>query len=388
MLRPGKDCRLHLLLGKPWKEALGSLEREGVSDDLWYWVGALDTGDVLLTALDTRPRMFAVIERAAKPTTSRSKWLDIDQFERFPLLVSVAAVEERMGGRMPRIPGPVPKDLTAALLDAVEAELTSRTPEVAREGRRCASSSRMRSTGLQAQALTASGGYCAACERDFGALLKGEGYAALEVHHRTPLADSPDEEVETTVDQLVVVCGACHNLLHGASRPSLEALRYAWREACPECDAHTTQRILWGLPVQDPETDVHVGGCNVPSSPSQWHCATCQYEWATADEPSPEQVGYDFRLLLRSHWPAPRLNDHSHLNFGSNNFLIAMSRTVLGYRAESWAFDDGIHDDVDPEVSEVESIVEEATLAQMCRAVQLFLERTLLAEGLDPTSWR
>ncbi len=202
MLRPGKDCRLHLPLGKPWKEALGSLEREGVSDDLWYWVGALDTGDVLLTALDTRPRMFAVIERAAKPTTSRSKWLDIDQFERFPLLVSVAAVEERMGGRMPRIPGPVPKDLTAALLDAVEAELTSRTPEVAREGRRCASSSRMRSTGLQAQALTASGGYCAACERDFGALLKGEGYAALEVHHRTPLADSPDEEVETTVDHL------------------------------------------------------------------------------------------------------------------------------------------------------------------------------------------
>ncbi len=61
---------------------------------------------------------------------------------------------------------------------------------------------------------------------------------------------------------------------------------------------------------------------------------------------------------------------------------------MLGYRAESWAFDDGIHDDVDPEVSEVESIVEEATLAQMCRAVQLFLERTLLAEGLDPTSWR
>ncbi len=43
---------------------------------------------------------------------------------------------------------------------------------------------------------------------------------------------------------------------------------------------------------------------------------------------------------------------------------------------------------VDPEVSEVESIVEEATLAQMCRAAQLFLERTLLAEGLDPTSWR
>jgi len=72
MLRPEKDCRLHLLLGKPWKEALGSLEREGVSDFLWYWDGALDTGDVLLTALDSRPRMFAVIERAAKPGSTVS----------------------------------------------------------------------------------------------------------------------------------------------------------------------------------------------------------------------------------------------------------------------------------------------------------------------------
>lgn len=51
------------------------------------------------------------------------------------------------------------------------------------------------------------------CGFDFEAVYGSRGRGAAEVHHLTPLA-SIDGVVETTLDDLVVVCANCHRMIH------------------------------------------------------------------------------------------------------------------------------------------------------------------------------
>lgn len=75
------------------------------------------------------------------------------------------------------------------------------------------SARRTRNAALRRVALARSGGRCAACGGNFGALLGGRGWHVLQVHHRKQLA-ALDEPRWNTADDLAVVCANCHSLIH------------------------------------------------------------------------------------------------------------------------------------------------------------------------------
>ncbi len=76
---------------------------------------------------------------------------------------------------------------------------------------------RTRDRSLRERALSDSGGICAACRIDFGAMLDGLGRRVLQVHHRRQLAASDTPRL-TKLSDLAVVCANCHSLIH--SNPS------------------------------------------------------------------------------------------------------------------------------------------------------------------------
>lgn len=119
----------------------------------------------------------------------------------------------------------------------------------------------------------------------------------------------------------------------------------------------------------------------MPARPPEWQCGNCAYQWRSEDEPNADDVGSDFRDVLREHSPAPR-GDSSVYNFGSSRYLLFMSDTDEGFDAEYWRYDLpdgadlGLHEPV-----EKGSIVGPCCLRDMCAAVEEFIHRALAEEG-------
>src|SRR3954462_4380157 len=97
-LRDGQ--RLHLVLGTSAKEALGSFRADGGSRSLWF-ANDYRKDDLLLTVLDSRPRMLLCLERAG--SDSRPGTFDIAELYAFPTLLAVRAVTTRLGSTLPRV---------------------------------------------------------------------------------------------------------------------------------------------------------------------------------------------------------------------------------------------------------------------------------------------
>lgn len=265
--------------------------RGGSARDLWRWAAPMDKGDLLLTAINTRPKMFVVLETLAAASGATSMTLRIADVELLPRMVSVDAVKRRLGLKRLVVPS-LPSDALAdELLDAVRSELAEPSPFSDWEGTRRDWSSRDRSSGLQAMALQCSDGSCSGCERPVGAMLDGRGFASLEVHHLDKLACSGGQ-VETTLDRLTVVCGACHNLLHVQQSPTLQEVRFAWRPACPA--GHHSALRFERTDQLVAEDVISLGCLEPPAGHPQWRCAECGTEWgdiSTADHSGAEVSG-------------------------------------------------------------------------------------------------
>lgn len=377
MLHLKPDQGLHLVLGSPAKEALGAFAAEDGAANVWS-SAAYKRGDVLLSVLDSRPRVLLCLETARRSSSTSGGVIDVEDVWPLPRLIPVAAVEARLGHRLPAAPGPVPATLSQPLLDALEAELADPTPFISREGARCLTTSRARASGLQMVVLQRSAGFCYCCARGHLQLFGGKGLAALEVHHLRPLA-GVEAEVETSPDELVAVCGACHNVLHSSIEPNVQDLRFEWRPGCPECRAKRAQPILWGSPAELPADDVVAAGCLVPERPAQWQCAECSYRWRDEDEPNDDEEGGEARQMLRDSWPVPR-EDGAVMGFGSDRFLLALQvQEAAMYAADFWTAEGGEF---------VEEVCPPGSMKDLCVALERALPAALLEEGKDPDAWR
>lgn len=220
--QPGQ--RLHLVLGAPWKEALGAYQAGGGYTERGYWTApaTYKRGDLLLTILD-RARVVMCLERARREAKGPDIYIE-DDVDVFAVPIPVSALEGRLGRRIPRPPATLGDAFAEEVLRALADEVAEPTDWAAPEGRRASGSVRSRAASLQAVVLAAAHGRCAACERNFGALLGGAGVAGLEVHHLDALGESDQELVATTPDRLIAVCGGCHRVLHSSNKPSAEEL--------------------------------------------------------------------------------------------------------------------------------------------------------------------
>ena len=234
-LRREVDQRVHLVRGWPWRDALAAYlaswsdVSDGSMGQFWTAPDALDKGDLLVTVLDTRPRVVLCLERSGIVRKRPDKrGLVVSDAEYFLDAIPVPALTARLGRSLPVAPATLSDDLADKLLTAIAAEVAEPTPWAAVEGSKSSSTNRARSSGLQAAALLAAEGECTACQRDYAVVLGGRGALALEVHHLDPLSKSPNTAVWTDVERVVVVCGGCHNILHGKPAPTLEELVAAW----------------------------------------------------------------------------------------------------------------------------------------------------------------
>jgi hypothetical protein len=234
-LRRRAGQQLHLVSGAPWRDALRAYQSDpGVP--VWATPDTYRRGDLLLTVLSTPGmRMLLCLERAATDarTARRMNLIDVSAWDEFTdQLIPVPAVERRLGWRIPRAPASILDPARAdELLAAIADELANPTPWSVFEGQRRSSTTRVRSAAMRAACLAAAGGVCSACDRDFAALLDGAGECALEVHHLRPLANRPNDTVETMLNEVVALCAACHRIAHSPAQPSLAQLRDAWAGA-------------------------------------------------------------------------------------------------------------------------------------------------------------
>ena len=48
---------------------------------------------------------------------------------------------------------------------------------------------------------------------------------------------------------------------------------------CPMCGSERVAPILYGLPANEPDEMVHLGGCIISEDNPSWHCKACGHEW-------------------------------------------------------------------------------------------------------------
>jgi len=70
---------------------------------------------------------------------------------------------------------------------------------------------------------------CEVCEFDFASEYGDLGNGFIECHHRVPLSEL-DQERETRLDDLALVCANCHRMLHRNTALSIEELKSLIRD--------------------------------------------------------------------------------------------------------------------------------------------------------------
>jgi hypothetical protein len=45
------------------------------------------------------------------------------------------------------------------------------------------------------------------------------------------------------------------------------------------CGSERVAPILYGLPANEPDEMVHLGGCIISEDNPSWHCKACGHEW-------------------------------------------------------------------------------------------------------------
>jgi len=66
---------------------------------------------------------------------------------------------------------------------------------------------------------------CEVCQFDFSTRYGGHGSGFMEVHHRDPLMNSPEEGREVTLADLALLCANCHRMAHRYDWPTVDQLR-------------------------------------------------------------------------------------------------------------------------------------------------------------------
>lgn len=164
---------------------------EGVAGDVWRWS---DRNDLLITP---PPRLEDVLREAG---LSRRTF----------------KAEDR----------PVRDDILEALKRLVMSPKTSSETESRKSLKRC--STWERSALNRAAKLHSSDGRCGCCSLDLRGAFGADGDRGLEVHHRRALAKEPSDSVETSLDDLAVLCATCHRLVHADDDLRIDVVRTRW----------------------------------------------------------------------------------------------------------------------------------------------------------------
>ena len=279
--------RLHVIEGRPWKEALICALTPDASYRPWHGVGDVEPGDAVLVVIDTEPQtvLCAFIQgsdpvRRAITRTSRFGHAGLPTVTE----VETAADGHRLSDGL-RLDSPA----AAALVKAASGYSMSQPHDRVGD-----------SSVAAARILLQSEGRCGCCGEPID--LAGSAPAELGLHLVS------DNDFEQGQDWPALLCLNCQTGMEQGGFGSVVDYAYSLHPACPECSARRSRGIAYGMPTYDGHMNQPPwwtsGGCVVDSS-VRWVCAECGCSWgpsternAFADDPQ----RYEFARTLFGAW--------------------------------------------------------------------------------------
>ncbi|MCA1006529.1 hypothetical protein LCL87_12415 [Rhodococcus hoagii] len=263
MITRGRGRRAHLVVGDPWLDAAAGFLGFGSPDEEpWRLGDGIRTGDLVVTVLDTDPRLLLCVERVDAIEDDGIAVGERWTTSGFP---PVDAVEQWAGVALPTCPGPLPHAVADVLLALIDEHPGLQLPAP---------------PGSAADAqllLTLRSPECDGCH---GVLHLGDPISRRRVHlHAAPFFSEPGARP----DWSTVLCASCVEEMTAAGFTNYVDYRFSLHPPCPNCAAHTTAMMCMGFP-PDPGPRgfapwVSMGGCCVgPDTPS-WTCGTCHHSW-------------------------------------------------------------------------------------------------------------
>lgn len=243
---------------------------------LWNLPETMQAGDLILTALESTPALIATLEIAHSDEPGQ---LTFTTLATFTDPISVADIESMIGDKLPRRSQYLEDPRADMVLESI-AELVEHPHPIFVTAGPCLPSAPSRANrvlGVAAILQRSEPGEplaCEICERDIS--------ARPRIHLPQAHQDGLRWEIQDHVDEVVLLCGDCHQMAH---QPTLQQLRNFAKPACPACGERNPRKVVWGMPAFGPDDDEFVtAGCVMPfGPPAQWECRACKTRYLVAE---------------------------------------------------------------------------------------------------------
>ncbi|MGI9125890.1 MAG: hypothetical protein ACR2JM_14220, partial [Mycobacterium sp.] len=266
-----QDSRVHVIEGKPWKQALICALNPDAPYEPWHGIDEADRGQFTVVVLDTDPPTLLCAFTAKAVEDPRhtiagevSRGYGLAKLTR--LLHPVSEVETGIGAGLNH-----GRTLEYLEVGKLLAELTryTRIPQCAPLDRTGDSALAIGSILMKAQ------GRCTVC------------YAAVVISTEEELDrlvhTASEAETSDGVDWPALLCDGCESAMRDGGFSNVVDFVYSGRPACPVCTARRAQAISYGkmgyeASLNSPPWQAG-GGCVVDPSSPQWACRECGYCW-------------------------------------------------------------------------------------------------------------
>ena len=257
--------QVHLVEGRPWKDALISFLEPRSPYQPWVKRSTITKGDIVIAALDTNPQTILTSARIGADGDVQSALASVDRkqtrglMEDWELQFGNFYQDHKPGRLMPSTARYCLNAISTGILDGYKDRMGH-------------------GTAVEARVLLESGGFCTGCDMR---LPLDQDDARDAVHIRT--VDDDETAVGTSLapDWPAVLCTPCYTAMVRVEFDTFLAYRFARNGRCPRCAARRTFTIVhemlndhdfqnlppWQVAMGTGVTDV------------QWFCGECHHQW-------------------------------------------------------------------------------------------------------------
>jgi hypothetical protein len=257
--------QVHLIEGRPWKDALISFLEPRSPYRPWLSHGVINKGDDIIVSLDTDPRTVLTSARIGDDGDIMAALATVDHGRTRGLIEDW----ELRFGDFDKVLRP------SRLMPATARYCLGAIGEGILDGYK----DRMgHGSAVAARVLLDSGGYCTGCD---SRLPLDREDARDEVHIRTVAGDDTVVGPTLEPDWPATLCTPCHTAMVRIEFATFLEYRFARNGRCPRCSARRTfakvPRILTDHDYQNlPPWQIAMGA---GVTDSHWFCEQCHHEW-------------------------------------------------------------------------------------------------------------
>ncbi len=255
-----------------------SLAKGDVSTREWNLGEDVLPGSLLLTVLNTTPPLVSALETVTH-VDEEKVW--VDQLAVFSDPISLYELESMIDSGLPRSSKALSISTAKRVLKSLIKLTKVPRPMVVSAGRCDPDSVVDANDAVHVLALLQRDyddvTLCDGCGRDVD--------AKTSIHFFRPPGENLNWDIQDHVDAAGLLCGQCHDLVHGPSKTRLRQI-LAVAPPCPECGEGNPRKALWGMPSSAPGDDEVAMGCVMPVGPmTEWICRHCDTPYAVVAHP-------------------------------------------------------------------------------------------------------